>query len=262
MNTRLALATAAIAGSLLVAACNSDPEPVPTVTVTAEAPAPEPTPEPSPDPTSEEPDPTESVASPEPTEDSTAGAPGGAPVTDGAPASGEVPPPGTEFTVGDAATLHVQSGEESDQYYGFALVNTTVTSIEPGDPALFEEAANSGDFAGLTPWFVKVSYEWASLEGEPNANMTPRINAFNAEGGELSSVINSTWSAGIPGCELELPDERPYPAGATGANCHVFAVPDSEVIAYAAWRGDDYADGMGSSSGNQYYDDPVTWQAQ
>lgn len=175
-----------------------------------------------------------------------------------APASGDVAEPGTEVSVGDSVVTHVQtSGEKSDEYFGYATLSTTVTSAEQGDPALFEEAENSGDFAGMTPWFVKAEHEWLTYEGEPNGNMIPNLVAFNSEGGEVSPVMNSTWSGGIDGCDISMPDEKGV--GEKATNCHVFAVPDGQQVAAVGWRGDDYADGGGSASDNPYYDDPVVW---
>lgn len=176
----------------------------------------------------------------------------------GGEASGEVAPPGTEVEVGETVTTHVQTpGVPSDEYYGFATLATTVTTVEAGDPELFESAENAADFAGLTPWFVRVEHEWLTYEGKPNGNMIPTLVAFNESGGELSGVMTSTWSAGIPGCELEMPDEKGV--GEKATNCHVVAVPDGESVGSVGWRGDDYADGDGSAMDNPYYDDPVLW---
>lgn len=181
----------------------------------------------------------------EPTEDS----------TEGTEASGEVAEPGTEVAVGDAVTTHVQVLEKGDEYYGFATLATTVVEAAPADPALFEEAENSADFAGLVPWYVSAEHEWLTYEGQPNDNMIPNLVAFNAEGGEVSPVINSEWSAGIPGCTLDIPTEKGV--GETASDCGIFAVPEGEEIASVGWRGDDYADGSGSE--NPYYDNPVLW---
>lgn len=170
---------------------------------------------------------------------------------------GEVPAPGTEFEVGDTVTTHVQALEEGDEYYGYATLATTVTSVEEGDPELFEGAENAADFAGLTPWYVHVEHEWLTYEGEPNSNMIPSLIAFNESGGELGAVINSTWSGGIPGCELDMPAEKGV--GGKTTNCHVFAVPDGEAIGAVGWTGDDWADGGGSAMDNPYWEDPVLW---
>lgn len=172
-------------------------------------------------------------------------------------ASGEVPEPGTEFAIGDTVTTHVQALQEGDEYYGYATLATTVTAAEQADPSLFTEAENAADFAGYVPWFVTVDHEWLTYEGTPNSNMIPTLVAFNSSGGELSSVRNATWTAGIPGCEIEMPDEKK--AGETASNCHVFAVPEGEEIGSVGWRGDDYADGGGSAMDNPYYDEPVIW---
>ena len=173
-------------------------------------------------------------------------------------APGEVPPPGSEFEVGDTVTTHVQtSGEPDDEFFGYATLATTITSVEEGDPELFETAENAADFEGLTPWYVHVEHEWLTYEGQPNSNMIPRLGAQNKEGGELGAVLNSTWSAGIPGCELKMPDEKG--AGEKVTNCHVFAVPDGAAVGAVVWTGDDYADGDGIASDNPYWDDPVLW---
>lgn len=176
----------------------------------------------------------------------------------GAAASGEVPPPGSEFEVGDTVTTHVQtSGEPDDEFFGYATLATTVTSVEKGDPELFESAENAADFEGLTPWYVHVEHEWLTYEGQPNSNMIPRLGAQNEEGGEIGAVLNSTWSAGIPGCELQMPDEKAV--GETAVDCHVFAVPDDAAVGAVVWNGDDYADGDGIASDNPYWDEPVLW---
>lgn len=170
--------------------------------------------------------------------------------------SGEVAAPGSEFQMGDTVTTHVQAGEEGEEFYGYATVATTIVSVEEGDPALFEEAENAEDFAGYTPWYLVAEHEWLTFEGNPNSNMIPNLVGFNESGGEVSKVINQTWSAGIPGCDLDLPEKE---AGNTATSCHVFSVPDGESIGSVGWRGDDWADGGGSAMDNPYYDDPVLW---
>lgn len=260
----LRLAAAGALTSLVLAGCQAGvvddtetPEPVPGDSApTTEEPTPEdaatteePTTE---DPTTEEPTTDGTAVTDQPTDSdgSTAGPAGG----DAAP--GEIPPPGAEFEVGDTITTHVQAGQEGDQYYGYATLATTVTSVEPGDPSLFEQAENAADFAGLTPWFVTVETEWLTYEGEPNANMLPSVIAFNKSGGDVSPVLNSTWSAGIPGCELEMPDEKGV--GEVASQCRVFAVPDGEAIGAVGWTGDDTAD-AGEDGRNPYWDEPVLW---
>ena len=173
---------------------------------------------------------------------------------------GEVPPPGTEVAVGDTVTTHRQALEQGEEYYGFATLATTVTEVTEGDTALFEEAENAEDFVGYTPWYASAEHEWLTYEGEPNDNMIPNLVAFNSEGGEISPVINSTWSAGIPGCTVDIPDEKGV--GEVATDCAVFAVPDGETIASIGWRGDDIIDGGGSASDNPYYDDPVLWTVE
>lgn len=173
-------------------------------------------------------------------------------------AAGEIPEPGAEFEVGDTVTTHVQTfGEPGDQYFGYATLATTVTLVKEGDKVLFESADNAADLAGYTPWFVMVEHEWLTYEGEPNNNMIPRLGALNESGGELSPVINSTWSAGVPDCAIEMPAEKGV--GEKATNCHVFAVPDGEAVRAVTWTGDDYADGGGIASDNPYWDDPVLW---
>lgn len=179
------------------------------------------------------------------------------PAIGGEVASGEVPAPGTTVTVGETLTTHVQALEQGEEYYGFATLATTVTDASPADPALFEEAENAEDLAGYVPWYVTAEHEWLTYEGTPNSNMIPSLVAFNAEGGEVSPIVNATWSAGIPGCTVDLPDDKGV--GKTATTCDVFAVPESEEIASVGWRGDDYADGGGSAAGNPYYEDPVLW---
>lgn len=240
MAPRRSLSIAAgVALTLGLSACGDDTtasdEGTPTVTVTVEP--------------TEEATPTQSeTATEEPSDAANAGT----------AAEGEVPDPGTAVQVGDAVTLHVQALEEGDEYYGYALVSTTVTEIVEADTGLFEQAANAADFLGLSPWFVKVDFEWTTYEGKPNSNMLPRIGAVNSSGGELSPVLNSTWSAGIPGCEIEMPDQKGV--GERASNCIVFAVPEGESIGAAVWRGDDTIDGYGTSDGNEYYADPIRWE--
>lgn len=239
---RTAALTLTAALGLTLAGCGDDTSTGPeTVTVTAE---PSPTQEATP--TSE---PTTQPTTEEPTQAAT---------TTGGSTAGEVPEPGTSVQVGETVTLHKQAGEEGEEYYGHALVATTVTEVAPFAENIFEQAANAGDFAGLTPWLVKVDFEWTTYEGQPNNNMLPRIGAVNSAGGELSPVITSTWSVGIPGCQVEMPDEKGV--GEKASNCIVFAVPNGESIGAATWRGDDYIDGYGTSDGNEYYADPVRWE--
>lgn len=192
--------------------------------------------------------------------DATAAQDAGADATQdaGAGATDGIPAPGTEVEVGDTVTTHVRTiFEEGEEYYGYATLATTVLSVEQGDRSLFEQASNSGDFAGFTPWYVTVRDEWLTFEGNPNGNMLPNVVAFNSQGGEVSPVINSTWSAGIPGCDLEFTGEPG--AGEVATRCRVFAVPDGEAIGAVGWRGDEYADADEATGDNPYYDDPVLW---
>ena len=243
-STRLTAAGAAAAIAVVLTGCGGEAAPTATETVTVEAPP------------TEEPESTETETTDEPTEEPTTEEPDAA---GGAAATGEVPAPGTAVSVGDAVTLHRQVGEEGDQYYGYALISTTVTEITELDKSLFEEASNASDFAGLTPWMVQTEFEWTTYEGEPNDNMIPRIGAVNSSGGELSPVRNTTWSAGIPGCEIQMPDTKGV--GEQASNCAIFAVPDGESIGAAVWRGDDTIDGYGTSDGNEYYADPIRWES-
>lgn len=254
----LRLAAAGALAALVLAGCQAGvvddtetPEPVPGDSApTTEEPTPEDAAT-TEEPTTEEPT-TDATADPTTDSDTLTGGP----ATGGDAAPGEIPPPGAEFEVGDVITTHVQAGEEGDQYYGYATLATTVTSVERGDPSLFEQAENAADFAGLTPWFVTVETEWLTYEGEPNANMLPSFIAFNEAGGEVSPVLNSTWSAGIPGCELEMPDEKGV--GEVASQCRVFAVPDGEAVGAVGWTGDDTAD-AGEDGRNPYWDEPVLW---
>ena len=256
----LRLAAAGALASLVLAGCQAGvvddtetPEPVP---VAAAPTTEEPTPEDAAtteEPTTEEPT-TDAAAVTDPPTD--AEDPTEDPADGGDAAPGEIPPPGAEFEVGDVIITHVQAGEEGDQYYGYATLATTVTSVEAGDSSLFEQAENAADFAGLTPWFVTVETEWLTYEGEPNANMLPSFIAFNESGGEVSPVLNSTWSAGIPGCELEMPDTKGV--GEVASQCRVFAVPDGEAVGAVGWTGDDTAD-AGEDGRNPYWDEPVLW---
>lgn len=255
-------ALSALALSACAAGTTDEPDvmdpPQATPEETTEDPAPEPTT--ADEPTSEEPTPDVQTSAP-PQDVQTSAPPEDVEATTAPPveSSDGVPPPGAEFQVGDAVTTHVQALEEGDEFYGFATLATTVTDVAPADPSLFESAENSADFAGLTPWYVTVEHEWLTYEGEPNANMIPNLVAFNADGGEVSPVINSTFSAGIPGCSVDIPDEKG--AGEVASNCQVFAVPEGESVSAVGWRGDDLIDGGGSASDNPYYDDPVLWLA-
>lgn len=259
-TTAIRLAAAGVLAAVTVAGCEAGVVDEPTTTPVADEPqSPEPA-DTTTEPTTEEPtDTDEPTADPTdtdgPTEEPT-DEPGDTDEGSGGEASGEVPPPGSEFEVGDTVTTHKQtSGVPDDQYYGYATLATTVTTVEEGDPELFSSAENAADFAGYTPWFVHVEHEWLTYEGTPNDNMIPALIAFNEDGGELSRVLNSAWSAGIPGCDLEMPDEKGV--GEVATNCHVFAVPDGQGVGAVGWSGDDYADG--ASGRNPYWDDPVLW---
>lgn len=243
---RTATLTLTAALALTLAGCGDEtPSQSQTGTVTAEPTTEEPTQE-----ATSTAGPTEEAT---PTTEATTETP-----TQEATTSGEVPAPGTAVQVGETVTLHKQAGQEGDQYYGNALVATTVTEVAPFAENIFEQAANAADFAGLTPWVVKVDFEWTTYEGQPNDNMLPRIGAVNSSGGELSPVLTSSWSVGIPGCQLEMPDEKGV--GESASNCIVFAVPSGESIGAAVWRGDDSIDGYGTSDGNEYYADPIRWE--
>lgn len=172
----------------------------------------------------------------------------------GETSDGEVSPPGTAVAVGESAVTHVQSGQEGDEFYGFALLNTTVTSIEAGDPSYFEQFDNAEELEGLVPYFIIAEHEIIEFEGEPNDNMTPRLT------GMLENSQDATTLVGFSGvgeeCQVDLYPERT--PGNVATVCTVVAGDEGGPgVTSVEWRGDDEIDGM--SSDGPYYQDPVTW---
>lgn len=182
---------------------------------------------------------------PEPTEDDVEQAP---------TAGGELAAPGTQVAVGQPAVVHVQALEEGEEFYGYALVETTVTEIVEGDPALFAQFENAADFEGLVPYFVHAEHRILSIEGQPNSNMIPSLRGRLADGSEAGAAI-SFGGALSDACPSEYFDEKV--AGAVASTCIVALAQAGTPVTGATWHGDDYADG--SMSENPYYDDPVAW---
>lgn len=169
---------------------------------------------------------------------------------------GEVAAPGTQGAVGDTHTLHVQALEEGDEFYGYAVVGTTVTEVEEGDPAIFDrfDEEDQADLEGMTPWYVHTEHELLSIEGEPNANMIPTVSAQDASGARLGGAVS--FGGGLSDvCGVEVYEEKT--AGATATNCSL-VFTEGEPPAQIVWEGDaGRADGSGDE--NPYRDDPVVW---
>lgn len=165
----------------------------------------------------------------------------------------ELAAPGTQVTVGEPATIHVQVLEMGEDYYGYGVVSTTVTEIVEGDPAIIDQfdEDDRADLEGMTPWYVKAEHEILSFEGDPNADMTPSLEVQDAQGSRVTVGISFGGNLD-DACDLQLFDEAK--PGATASTCTV-VFTDGEPPAQVAWEGDDKADG----DDNPYEDDPVVW---
>lgn len=259
-----------VAGALVLAGCGGDDEETTTPT--------EPTTQTSEEPTEDAATETTTEATAEPTEDAaeettteettteeatevTEEPTGDAaeettegPVEGSAAGAAELSPPGTELAVGEPGTIHVQALEEGDEFYGYAVLETTVTEIEQGDPAVFEQFENAEEFEGLVPYYIRAEHVIQSIEGEPNANMTP-VLAGVYENGTPAGVAISFGGFGDV-CSSELYPE--LAEGEVATTCTVaLAEEGGREVAGAEWSGDDYADGYGDE--NAYSDEPVTW---
>lgn len=165
----------------------------------------------------------------------------------------EVTPPGTQISIGEPAVTHVQALEEADEYYGYAVLETTVTDIEQGDPAMFDMFENADELEGMVPWYIHANHVILSIEGDPNANMTPRLSGLLSGGGPAGSAAAFSGFGDV--CDLDLYDQ--LEVGASASTCSVALAPQGTEVTGAAWAGDDYADGYGDE--NPYTENPVTW---
>ena len=165
-----------------------------------------------------------------------------------------VSPPGTALGVGDAAMVHVQAQEPGDEFYGFAVVETTVTAIERGDPAVFAQLDTPEDYIGKVPYFVHAEHVIRHAEGDPNASMTPVLFPV-LESGAVADAAGTSSGFG------DACGPQPFPeiaAGEEATTCTV-ALGDEggEAVTAVEWRGDDYADGYGKQ--NEYADNGISW---
>lgn len=168
-------------------------------------------------------------------------------------ADSDVAAPGTQVAVGESATVHVQALEEGEEHYGYATVSTTVTEIVEGDPAIIEQfdEDDQADLEGMTPWYVHAEHEILTLDGEPDANMTPRLDPQDAGGNDLTGAVAFGGSIDEE-CSVEGYEAKE--AGATASTCAI-VFTDGPAPAQVAWTGDDNADGYDSP----YAEDPVVW---
>lgn len=165
-----------------------------------------------------------------------------------------VSPPGTTLGVGDPATVHVQALEPGDEFYGFAVVETTVTAIERGDPAVFAQLDTPEDYIGKVPFFVRAEHVIRHAEGDPNASMTPVLFPVFDSGADADAAVTSNGFGDACG-------PQPFPEIATGqvaTTCTVaLGEEGGEAVTAVQWRGDDYADGYGKQ--NEYADNGISW---
>ncbi len=170
------------------------------------------------------------------------------------PEDDAVSPPGTALGVGDAATVHVQALEPGDEFYGFAVVETTVTAIERGDPAVFAQLDTPEDYIGKVPYYVRAEHVIRHAEGDPSASMTPVLFPVFESGDDADAAGTSSGfgDACVP---------QPFPeiaAGQVATTCTVaLGEEGGDAVTAVEWRGDDYADGYGQQ--NEYADNGISW---
>lgn len=169
--------------------------------------------------------------------------------------SAEVAPPGTEVAVGEPAVVHVQQLEEGEEYYAVGVIETTVTEIVEGDPAIIEQfdEDDRADLEGMTPWYVKAEHEVLSFEGFDKADLTPSLRTLDAQGNRLTVGISFGGNLDED-CDLQLFET--VEVGATASTCDV-VFTDGEPPAQVVWEGDDKLDG--SDGDNPYEEQPVVW---
>lgn len=168
----------------------------------------------------------------------------------------EVAPPGTELAVGESANVHVQVLDKGEEFYAFGVVETTVTEIVEGDPAIIEEfdEDDKADLQGMTPWYVKAEHEVLTFEGDDNADLTPVLTAQDAQGNMLTIAISFGGTLDTD-CDPEFFDQ--LAVGATASTCGI-VFTDGEPPAQVAWEGDSKVDGTGDE--NPYKEQPVVWK--
>lgn len=197
----------------------------------------------TPEPEVEEP----TVAAPTPTADVEESA---APAT-----TGELSAPGTRLAIGEAGVVHRQAGAPGDEYFGYAVLETTVTEIERGDPAVFAVFENSDELTGLVPYYVRAEHVILSVEGKPNDLMVPSITGRYDDGTEARGAVS--FGGGFRDvCGVDNFDE--LAVGQVATTCSVaLAEENGRPVTGAQWIGDDRADG--DRDANPYDDNPVVW---
>ncbi len=190
--------------------------------------------------------------------DDSAGASSGAQTsTAAAPAAaGKFTPPGTKLAPGDKATVGwVPSSEVAAQGAGARRaipLEVTVESIEKGSGDDLKDIRLSGDQAGATPYFVKVTItnlgKAAAADDDPDLALT----AFDDRGQRQASV---TFIGDFPRCSNKRPPQ-PFARGKSYETCMTYLVGGGGSIEELRWN-------QGSSPANDispYYEDPVVWE--
>ena len=172
---------------------------------------------------------------PPPTTPAAPSAPAGGADTAGA----EVTPPGTKLKLGQRAVIPIKRASVT------GTVGITVTAIEPGNQAAFQQQFGS-KAQGLDPYYIR--YTVTNVGGTDLSRIsTPLLGAVGPNGGSTGATVIFTGE--LPGCARGRPDDSFATAGASFQHCRLQVARQGVPV-----TGAEYDDSEGG-----YRDNPIVW---
>lgn len=134
---------------------------------------------------------------------------------------------GTKLKFGDQAVVPYDVDE--------GTIGITVTAIEPGDQAAFEQQFGE-NAKGTAPFYVK--YTVTNVGGTDLSDTTLAALYGSTVPGETTTGVALIGE--MPGCESVRSPEDFTTAGATYESCELVAAPAGENLAEVGYEEDDY----------------------
>jgi hypothetical protein len=163
--------------------------------------------------------------------------------TEEAPTSTSSEEPASEAPAGDTAATpggtKLKFDEQAVVPYDVdeGTIGITVTAIEPGDQAAFEQQFGE-NAKGTVPFYVK--YTVTNVGGTDLSDTTLAALYGSTVPGETTTGVALIGE--MPGCESVRSPEDFTTTGATYESCELVAAPAGENLAEVGYEEDDYED--------------------